>query len=78
MKKIVSRQNPLVAAFRAVARGERPGLLLDGAHLVVEALASRVAMTQAMVTPEGRVSRRRTIQPLLSLALPTRRDFPAA
>ena len=53
MKRITSRQNPLVAAFRAVARGERPGLLLDGAHLVAEALASRIAMTQAMVTTEG-------------------------
>ena len=53
MKRITSRQNPLVATFRAVARGERRGLLLDGPHLVAEALASRVAMTQAMVTPEG-------------------------
>lgn len=53
MKRITSRQNPLVAAFRAVARGERPGLLLDGPHLVAEALASRVAITQAMVTPGG-------------------------
>ena len=53
MRRITSRQNPLVATFRAVARGDRPGLLLDGPHLVAEALASRVAITQAMVTPEG-------------------------
>ena len=52
---ITSRQNPLVARFRAAARGERRGsLLLDGAHLVGEALDAGVAHAR-----RGRSRRRR-------------------
>ena len=41
MKRITSRQNPLVARFRAVTQGDdRTLLLLDGVHLVAEALAA--------------------------------------
>ena len=50
MKRITSRHNPLVAAFRAVARSEAPGLLLDGPHLVAEAIASAVPIQHAVVT----------------------------
>jgi len=49
---ITSRQNPLVARFRAAARGDVGGLLLlDGAHLVADALAARLTFQLAAVTP---------------------------
>lgn len=39
MPPVTSRQNPIVARFRAAARGETPGMmLLDGIHLVSDAL----------------------------------------
>jgi len=53
MKRITSRQNQLVARFRAVARGDEPGLLLDGPHLVAEALAARAPILQMAVTADG-------------------------
>ena len=38
MKRITSRQNALVARYRAVAQGTEPDLLLlDGLHLVSDA-----------------------------------------
>jgi TrmH family RNA methyltransferase len=50
MKTIASRQNPLVARCRAVARNEVDGfILLDGAHLVGEALAAGLAIEEAIV-----------------------------
>jgi RNA methyltransferase, TrmH family len=61
MKQLSSRQHPLVAAFKALARG-RSGedrLLLDGAHLVADAARAglrldTVAMTAGVLaTPEG-------------------------
>ncbi len=44
MERIASRQNPLVRRFRELARGTRASgdALLDGAHLVQEALRSEV------------------------------------
>ena len=50
MQRITSRQNPLVARYRDCARG-RPSdsLLLDGTHLVCEALASGVVIRQVTV-----------------------------
>jgi TrmH family RNA methyltransferase len=51
---ITSRQNPLVARFRSAARGDVGGvMLLDGAHLVGDALAARVTFQLAAVTPES-------------------------
>jgi TrmH family RNA methyltransferase len=46
VRRISSRSNPLVARFRDVARGRGPDgvILLDGEHLVEEALASRIAL----------------------------------
>src|SRR5262249_45853789 len=49
---ITSRQNPLVARFRDAARGDAGGvMLLDGAHLVADAIAARIGITIAAVTP---------------------------
>ena len=49
---ITSRQNPLVARFRSAARGDIGGvLLLDGAHLVADAIAAAVTFQLAAVTP---------------------------
>jgi TrmH family RNA methyltransferase len=49
---ITSRQHPLVARFRDAARGEPDGImLLDGAHLVGDAVDAGVALLVAAVTP---------------------------
>lgn len=40
METISSRQNPVVRRFRAVADGAGESVLLDGAHLIEEALAA--------------------------------------
>jgi TrmH family RNA methyltransferase len=51
MATITSRQNPIVARYRAAARGEQPDqILIDGAHLVGEALAAGVALAETAVT----------------------------
>ncbi|HJZ72239.1 MAG TPA: RNA methyltransferase [Vicinamibacterales bacterium] len=48
---ITSRHNPLVARFRDAARGDAGAMmLLDGAHLVADALAARVVVTLGAVT----------------------------
>ena len=47
---ITSRQNPIVARFRAAANHQTGGhLLLDGAHLVAEALGSGIRVREAAV-----------------------------
>jgi TrmH family RNA methyltransferase len=52
---ITSRQNPLVARFRDAARGNAGGvMLLDGAHLVADAIAAGIGITIAVVTPAAR------------------------
>jgi TrmH family RNA methyltransferase len=49
---ITSRQNPLVARFRTAARGDVGGvMLLDGAHLVNDAIAAGIVFQLAAVTP---------------------------
>jgi TrmH family RNA methyltransferase len=51
---ITSRQNPLVARFRSAARGDVGGvMLLDGAHLVADAIGAGVTFQIAAVTPES-------------------------
>lgn len=50
MRAVSSRQNPIVARYRAAMRGELPDtLLLDGAHLVDEALAAGLRLEHALV-----------------------------
>jgi RNA methyltransferase, TrmH family len=62
---ITSRQNPLVARFREAARGGAGSLLLlDGAHLVADAFASRITLTTVAVTPAA--LERVELSPLLS------------
>ena len=54
MKRITSRHNPLVARYRAIARGDvHDLLLLDGAHLVGEALEARVRVQQVAVAADA-------------------------
>lgn len=50
MRRIASRQNPIVARFRAAARREHDdAMLLDGAHLVGEALAAGIRIREAAI-----------------------------
>ncbi len=59
MSKITSRQNPIVARFRDVARGTAPddsAVLLEGPRLIKEALAAGAQIELAAVnvsTPQG-------------------------
>jgi RNA methyltransferase, TrmH family len=54
VKRITSRHNPLVARYRATARGDvRDLLLLDGAHLVAEALDAGIRLQHAAVVAEA-------------------------
>jgi TrmH family RNA methyltransferase len=63
MKRITSRQNPIVARFRAAARGESPAILLDGAHLVGEALNAGTVIRAALVRSDALEDE--AIEPLL-------------
>ena len=54
MRRIASRQNPIVARFRAAARGELDGLLLlDGPHLIGDALGAGIDVREAAVAAEA-------------------------
>jgi hypothetical protein len=54
VKRITSRQNALVSRFRAVGQGDdRSVVLLDGLHLVADALDAGLLMHQAVATAEG-------------------------
>jgi TrmH family RNA methyltransferase len=62
---ITSRQNPLVARFRDAARGEAgAAMLLDGAHLVGDAVSAGVAVQIAALTPAALESGE--LQPLVT------------
>jgi TrmH family RNA methyltransferase len=55
MSLITSRQNAVVARYRAAARGDAGDLvLLDGAHLVGDALHAGIAIRHAAVTQAAR------------------------
>jgi TrmH family RNA methyltransferase len=50
MKRVTSRQNPLVERFRAARRGDSPGLLLlDGIHLLSDAIAAGMRIREVAV-----------------------------
>ncbi len=54
MKRIVSRQSALVALFRPVAsRPDRKLMLLDGSHLVLDAIGSGVGLAHVLVASEA-------------------------
>lgn len=54
MPRITSRQNPIVAEYRAAARGDAEGLmLLDGPHLIGEAAAAGVVLRHTLVAAEA-------------------------
>src|SRR3989449_11672564 len=54
VKRSTSRQTPLVARYRSIARGEATDLmLLDGPHLVADALASGILLRQVALTAEA-------------------------
>lgn len=53
MKRISSRQNEIVARYRSAARGNEAAiLLLDGAHLVSEALGAGIRLRHAMIAAD--------------------------
>jgi len=54
IRRVTSRHNPIVARYRATARGDTPGsMLLDGAHLIAEALATGTRIQHAAVATEA-------------------------
>jgi TrmH family RNA methyltransferase len=54
MDPLSSRQNPIVRRFRAAADSSADGLLLDGAHLIEEALAASIPIEIVAVVDGGR------------------------
>jgi len=53
VRRISSRQNPIVVRFRAAARRESDApMLLDGAHLVREALSATIRIREAAVAAD--------------------------
>jgi RNA methyltransferase, TrmH family len=53
MRRIASRQNPLVARYREAARDRADGvMLLDGVHLVEDALAAGTRIREAAIAAE--------------------------
>jgi RNA methyltransferase, TrmH family len=54
MKTVSSRRHPLVARYRAAARGDAADVvLLDGAHLMIEALDAGLRLREAAITPDA-------------------------
>ena len=72
MKQISSRHHRLVAECRALASGKSEHLLLDGLHLVSEAIAADVQLSQVIVA--ARSLNRPEVQALVGLV--TRRGVP--
>ena len=68
MQRISSRQNSVVAKYKSAAAGEDHGLmLLDGVHLVGEALSARIPVTHVLVAAEA--ADRADIRPLIENAV---------
>lgn len=77
MQRITSRHNTLVVQYRDVARGDHPDLmLLDGAHLVGDALGSGVRLRHLAVGVEAATDSE--IEPLVARALERRVDVALA
>jgi RNA methyltransferase, TrmH family len=68
VERITSRQNSIVARYRAATRGAgRDVVLLDGAHLVSDALTARIPLQHVMVAAESQESA--DVQPLVARAV---------
>jgi len=54
LSRLTSRQHPVVRTFRQLAsrRDDTPGVLLDGAHLIREALDAGVRLRTLLVSPD--------------------------
>lgn len=68
MPHITSRQNPLVSRYRALADGtDKSRLLIDGIHLLTDALDARVPLIEAVVELDAREDAREDdqIRPLV-------------
>jgi TrmH family RNA methyltransferase len=75
VRRITSRQNSVVAQYRALARGESPDLLLlDGTHLINDALGAGLRLHHLMVAAEALTDA--DIRPLVERA--TSRDVDVA
>jgi RNA methyltransferase, TrmH family len=57
VRRITSRQNPIVARYRAAARGDAAVILLDGVHLLADALAAKLHVHEAAVTADAGAGR---------------------
>ncbi|MGC4085375.1 MAG: RNA methyltransferase [Vicinamibacterales bacterium] len=54
MQRITSRQNPIVAEYRAAARGDvAETLLLDGTHLLAEAIEAGIRLRHVLVASDA-------------------------
>jgi TrmH family RNA methyltransferase len=72
--RITSRQNPIVARYRAVAHGDVDGLLLlDGVHLVQDGLAAGVVIEHAAIDvgASGREDIKRLVKALHAKGIET-------
>ncbi len=77
MQRISSRQNSIVAKYKSVAAGDDDALmLLDGVHLVGEALSAKVPLTHVLVASEA--ADRPDIRPLIDGAVRAGADVAAA
>ena len=77
MKTITSRQNPVVRRFRAAAENPASSIVLDGAHLLAEALAASVpielvAIDESAKTDVAAVTRRAEIAGARVVRVPTK------
>lgn len=77
VRRITSRQNPLVARYRAAARGDAATILLDGIHLVSDALAARLHIRDAAVAAHA-ADRDRDIAALMRSLVEAKADVVTA
>ena len=77
VRRITSRQNPIVAEYRGAAEGDPPELLLlDGLHLVQDALAAGLRLRHLVVSAEALVHAE--IAPLIARAVAAEIDVVVA